>query len=151
MTSDMVLRVIVFESAANGEPSLAKVVAAGGCEVCVAATTEALADAVGSGRPQAVIFALSPGRPDDLVALRLLRRLAPELPLIIAATDASLEVRRLIQTLRPIYFAAWPVDGEELCEAVRAACQPPKREAIARTDEGQAASRPGRHHGHQPA
>jgi len=38
-------------------------------------------------------------------------------------------VRRLIQPLRPIYFAPRPVDAEELCEAVRDACGWPPREA----------------------
>jgi DNA-binding NtrC family response regulator len=127
----MAPRVIVFEAAANGEPSLAQVLVPHGCEVCQAATTESLADALASGRHHAVLFALCPDRSDDLVALRLLRHLVPEVPLIIVASDASLEVRRLIQNLRPIFFAARPVDGEELCEAIRAACEPARRECAA--------------------
>ena len=127
----MVPSVIVFEAGANGEPSLAGVLASGGCEVCAASTTEALVDAVASGRHQAVLFALCPERADDLVTLRLLRRLAPDFPLIVVASHASLEVRRLIQPLRPIYFAPRPVDGGELCEAVRDACVRPPRAASA--------------------
>ncbi len=128
----MLPSVIVFEAAVtNGEPPLAGVLANGGCEVCSASTTESLVDAVASGRHQAMLFALCPGREDDLVALRLLRRLAPDFPLIVVASHASLETRRLIQPLRPIYFAPRPVDPEELCEAVRDACLPHRREATA--------------------
>ena len=127
----MAPRVIIFEAGTNGEPPLAGVLAGSGCEVCATSTTEALVDAVASGRHQAVLFALSPERADDLVALRLLRRLAPEFPLIVVASHTSLEVRRLIQPLRPIYFAPRPVDAAELCEAVRDACVPHRREATA--------------------
>ena len=127
----MVPSVIVFEAGANGEPPLAEVLARGGCEVCAASTTESMVDGVASGRHQAVLFALCPERADDLVALRLLRRLAPDFPLIVVASDASLEVRRLIQPLRPTYFAPRPVDAEELCEAVRDACLPHRREISA--------------------
>jgi DNA-binding NarL/FixJ family response regulator len=122
----MVPRVIVFEAAANGEPPLSDLLATSGCVVCATSTTESLVDAAVSGLHQAVLFALSPGRPDDLAALRVLRRLAPDLPLIVVASDASLEVRRSIQPLRPIYFAARPVDADELCEAVHDACALPK-------------------------
>ena len=127
----MVPSVIVFEAGTDGEPALADVLASGGCEVCATSTTDALVDAVASGRHQAVLFALHPSRPDDLAALRVLRRLAPDFPLIVVAGDASLEVRRLIQPLRPIYFALRPVDPEELCEAVHDACVRPTREASA--------------------
>jgi DNA-binding NtrC family response regulator len=125
----MVPSVIVFEVEANGEPSLAGVLKNGGCEVCATSTTGSLVDAVASGRHQAVLFALCPERDDDLVTLRLLRRLAPDFPLIVVASHTSLELRRLIQALRPIYFAPRPVDAEELCEAVRDACGWPPREA----------------------
>jgi DNA-binding NtrC family response regulator len=128
---DMEPSVIVFEAGANGEPPLAGVLASGGCEVCAASTTEALVDAVASGRHQAVLFALCPERDDDLVTLRVLRRLAPDFPLVVVADHASLEVRRLIQPLRPVYFAPRPVDPKELCEAVRDACGWPPREASA--------------------
>jgi len=127
----MVPSVIVYEAGAAGESPLAGVLAAGGCEVCATSTTETLVNALATGRHHAVLFAFRPGRDDDLVALRLLRRLAPDLPLIVVASHASLEVRRLIQPLRPIYFAPRPVDPGELCEAVRDACGPPYREVSA--------------------
>ena len=146
----MVPSVIVFEAGTNGEPPLAGVLASGGCEVCAASTTEALVDAVASGRHQAVLFALCPERADDLATLRLLRRLAPDFPLIVVASHASLEVRRLIQPLRPIYFAPRPVDPEELCEAVRDACEPPKHKVPAGPKPRRDAERPGHHRGHHP-
>jgi len=129
------LRVIVFEPAADGEPPLRDLLAACGCEVSAASTADALVDAVGSGHYQVVLFAFSPDRPDDLVTLRLLRRLAADFPLVVVASDASLEVRRLIQTMRPVYFAARPVDSDELCEALRDACLPPRRAARADAEQ----------------
>ena len=147
----MVPSVIVFETGAYGEPLLAGLLATGGCEVCPTSTTEALADAVASGRHQAVLFALCPQRPDDLVALRLLRGLAPDLPLIIVASDASLEVRRLIQPLRPIYFAPRPADPEELREAVRSACEPHHRTEPSAAHSARGSTHGGRSHGTLPA
>ena len=143
--------VIVFETGTNGEPPLAGLLATGGCEVCAASTTEALVDAVASGRHQAVLFALCPGRPDDLVTLRLLRGLAPDIPLIVVASDASLEVRRLIQPLRPIYFAPRPVDPEELREAVRSACEPHGRTEPPPVHPARGTPHGGRTHGPLPA
>jgi DNA-binding NtrC family response regulator len=120
----MVPRVIVFEAVANGEPPLAPTLAAHGCEVSPVTTAQCLADVLASGRHHAVLFAFHPDRSEDLAALRLLRHLEPLLPLIVVAIDSSLEVRRFIQTMRPIYFAARPVDGDELFEAVQSACVP---------------------------
>jgi len=139
--------VIVFENGPNGEPSLADALAGSPCEVCAVSTTEGLVDAVASGRHQAVLFSFCPERDDDLVALRLLRRLAPTFPLIIVASHASLEVRRLIQPLRPIYFAPRPVDPAELCEAVRDACVRPKRDPAEPRPRREAAHH---QHGHHP-
>jgi DNA-binding NarL/FixJ family response regulator len=138
---------IVFE-AVTAETPLAGVLAAGGCAACSVRTNEELVDAVASGRHRVVLFALGPERADDLVALRLLRRLAPDFPLIVVASDASLEVRRQIQALRPIYFAPRPVDAQELCEAVRDACAPPRHSPQA-AGSGRAERAP-RHHGHHP-
>jgi DNA-binding NtrC family response regulator len=143
----MTPRVIVFEAAGDDRPLLADVLASGGCEIRSASTAEALVDGVATGRYQAVLFAFSSDRPDDLMALRLFRRLAPDLPLVIVSSDASLEVRRLIQAMRPVYFAVRPVEAEELCDAVRDACVPPKHAGAAGegTDTGE--SGPGRRRG----
>ncbi len=112
---------IIFEACPGGAP-LAGVLEAAGCDTCAVSGTEPLVDAIASGLHQVVIFVLGPDRADDIVALHLLRRLAPDFPLIVVATDGSLEVRRLIQPFRPIYFAPRPVDPDELCEAVHDAC-----------------------------
>lgn len=126
---DMEPRVILYEAAANGEPSLMPLLPACGCQAVATSTAEALMDAVTRDPQQVVLFALDSGRPDDLVTLRVLRRVAPELPLVIVATAASLEVRRLIQTLRPVYFAVRPVDAEEMHDALCAACPEPRKQS----------------------
>ncbi len=141
-------RVIVYEPVADGDPPLRDLLARSECQVFEACTADALVDAVGSGRHQVVLFAFSPDRPDDLVTLRLLRRLAADFPLVVVATDSSLEVRRLIQTMRPVYFAARPVDPDELCEALRDACLPRR---TADDDQPGTSGRPGHHSRHLPA
>jgi DNA-binding NtrC family response regulator len=121
-------RVILYEPATNGEPSLMTLLPACGCKALATATAEELVDAVTRDPSQVVLFALAPDRPDDLVTLRLLRRVAPDLPLVIVTTEATLEVRRIIQTLRPGYFSVRPVDAEELHDALCAACPDPRKE-----------------------
>ena len=126
-------RVILYEPATNGEASLMTLLPACGCQALATATAEQLVDAVTRDPSQVVLFVLAPDRPDDLVTLRLLRRVAPGLPLVIVAAEATLEARRVIQDLRPVYFAVRPVDTEELHDALCAACPDPKKERRGRT------------------
>ena len=71
--------------------------------------------------PAAVVFGLRPERSEDLGMLHLVRRVLPRVPLILLAGCESLEVQRLVQDLRPTYYAVGPLDPDELCEAVSAA------------------------------
>jgi hypothetical protein len=67
------------------------------------------------------VFALGAQCQHDLALLFLLRRVAPAVPLILVATTASLETQKMIQDLRPTYYAVRPVDRAELLEAIAAA------------------------------
>lgn len=69
----------------------------------------------------AVIYALRTDCRDDLDILRLMRRAAPDVPLVLLAAEDSLDTRKVTQILRPIYYAVCPVDGAELRDVVRAA------------------------------
>ncbi len=126
-------RIIVYESAATADPPLRSLLPDCGCRPVGVDSAEALLDEVTHGLPRLVIFSLAPGAQDDLVALRLLRRVAPDLPLVIVASEASLEVRRLIQTLRPVYFAVLPLDPEEIREVILASCPDPRKAQAAAT------------------
>jgi len=82
-------------------------------------------------RPRVLIYGLGSQLTEDIGMLRLLRRAAPILPLVLLATEGSLATQRLIQGLRPVYYAVCPIEPEELLDAVRAALarKPPRAES----------------------
>ncbi|MBI5709457.1 MAG: hypothetical protein HZC42_04020 [Candidatus Eisenbacteria bacterium] len=135
--------VLLYESSGDAD-SLMAILPACGCVPVKVATTEALLEEISVRQPGVVLFSLAPGREDDLVALRFLRRVAPDLPLVIVAGEATLEIRRAIQALRPVYFAVRPVETAELHDALCAACSTPEDRAArhrpdARADGSRAA------------
>lgn len=71
--------------------------------------------------PDVVICELTVGCREDIFMLELLRRMAPAVPLILVASEASLVTQKLVQGLRPMYYTVAPVEGLELQEAVEAA------------------------------
>ena len=71
--------------------------------------------------PDVIVYSITPRRPLDRGVLELLRRSLPRTPLVIVASEGSLETRRLIQEYRPVYYIVAPVDRAELVEAVKAA------------------------------
>ena len=135
---------LLYESSGDAD-SLMALLPACGCVAVKVATTEALLEEVSARAPSVVLFSLAPGRQDDLVALHFLRRVAPDLPLVIVAGEATLEIRRAIQALRPVYFAVRPVEAAELHDALCAAC-PPQADRAPRSRTGTRAG--GRHAAH---
>jgi two-component system nitrogen regulation response regulator GlnG len=81
--------------------------------------------------PRVVVYQLRADSSEDLGVLQLMRRVAPDVPLILLAAEGSLDTQRLVQSLRPIYYAVSPIEPAELCEAVTAALSRtrPTREA----------------------
>lgn len=71
-------------------------------------------------RPAVLICELRASRHADLAVLQLLRRMAPEVRMILIASG-SLKTERTLRELRPVYYAVQPVGEEEMIEAVRAA------------------------------
>lgn len=71
--------------------------------------------------PDVILYSITPRCPLDRGVLQLLRRSLPRTPLVIVASEGSLETQRLIQEYRPVYYAVAPVDRVELVEAVKAA------------------------------
>lgn len=92
----------------------------GGRSTVVAVSEEALLDAVLDTDPCALVHALRPDPAPDLALLRLVRRAAPALPLILLAERGSLDVQRAIVELRPAFYDVLPVDPCDVAAALEA-------------------------------
>ena len=114
-------RVVVYEaSCAEGRPSVASL-ADQGFELIDCADARSVLEQVVQGHVDALVFALCDDKGQDLGLLRLVRRAAPDLPLVLLARDDVLSVRRELQHYNPVFYADWPPDPVELREAVSAA------------------------------
>lgn len=101
-----------------------------GHDVVVCAGREALFEALAVCRPDVVIYVLGE-LPLDLGVLWVVRRIARTLPLIVLGGPTGLNARRSVQELRPIYFGMFPLEPDELSDAVRGAVGHASRGAIA--------------------
>ncbi len=108
-------------AAAPADPPVHSVLASEGFDLVSCPDARALLEEVMHRPPDAVIYALRPDCREDLGVLKLMRRAAPDVPLVLLAAEDSLDTRKITQTLRPIYYAVCPVDGAELREVVRTA------------------------------
>ena len=114
-------RVVIYEAhCAEGQPSQA-ILANQGFDLIECADARSVLEQVVQGHVDALVFALCDDKGQDLGLLRLVRRAAPELPLVLLAGDDSLAVRRELQYFNPIFYAVWPPEPIELREAVCAA------------------------------
>jgi DNA-binding response OmpR family regulator len=114
-------RVVVQVAAAAADPAIDGMLSPEGFDLISCPDARSLLEEVMCCPPDAVIYALRPDCREDLGVLRLLRRAAPDVPLVLLAAEDSLETRRATQGLRPIYYAVCPVDGAELRDVVRTA------------------------------
>lgn len=114
-------RVVLQVAAAPAEPSVRAVLEAEGFQPVSCADGRALLEEVMHRAPDAVIYALRPDCREDLGVLRLMRRAAPDVPLVLLAAEDSLDTRRITQSLRPIYYVVCPVDEAELRDVMRTA------------------------------
>jgi len=120
-TSAPTRRVVVCENHRPGVDPITDALRCEGVEASSCADGATLLEEVMRTPPDVVIFLLRPGNASDIGVLELLRRAAPVLPLVIVASSGSLDTQKLVQDLRPIYYAVWPVEGQELCAAIQAA------------------------------
>lgn len=114
-------RVVMHVTAAPADPSVLSLLEAEGLELVACSDAHALLEEVMHRLPDAVIYALRSDCREDLGVLRLMRRAAPEVPLVLLAAEDSLDTRKVTQSLRPIYYAVCPIDGAELRDVMRAA------------------------------
>jgi DNA-binding NtrC family response regulator len=90
-------------------------------EVLHCAAVESLIEEVVRHRPEVVVYELRSDFQADLAVLHLLKRAAPDLPLVLITADGSLKTERLMRELRPVYYAVQPVEPGEILDAVHSA------------------------------
>ena len=78
-------------------------------------------EAAVTGLPSVVVYALSAELETDLGFLRLLRRMQPDVEIILLADESSLAARVAIQPLRPMFCSVGPLDPAEVTGVVQAA------------------------------
>jgi DNA-binding response OmpR family regulator len=114
-----VARVAVYESN-NDDHRVASALREEGFEITSCQNSEALLEEVVQHRPGAVVYGLGEDYESDLGVLRLLRRIAPQISLVLLGGTGSLAVQRQLRSLSPVYLALDAADPAELREAVRA-------------------------------
>jgi hypothetical protein len=82
--------------------------------------SEAMISEVALHPPDVVVYEVRPGSSSDLAVLRLLRRVAPRLPLVLVGDEAAPQLG-VPGELDPSYRARLPVQDEGLREAVHTA------------------------------
>jgi len=114
-------RKLIYECFPNAEHPSLDFLRSEGFEIDSFDDFDLLLEQVMRRRPRAVVCGLRPRSPQDVGMLQLLRRVAPDLPLVLLATESSLRAQRQVQSLRPVYYAVCPVEVTELRDAVLAA------------------------------
>jgi DNA-binding response OmpR family regulator len=116
-----VSRIVVHLTAAPADPPIDSILMSEGFDLISCPDAGSLLEEVMHCQPDAVIYALRPDCREDLGVLRLMRRAAPDVPLVLLAAEDSLDTRRMTQTLRPIYYTVCPVDDVELRDVMHTA------------------------------
>jgi DNA-binding response OmpR family regulator len=124
-------RVLLSERDPEGATSIALALRAVGIEPVSCPDPKSLLEEAARQPADAVICELAVRCREDIFLLELLRRVAPSVPLILVASEGSLETQRLVLGLRPMYYAVGPLEGPELREAVEAALAPRNRPTAA--------------------
>ncbi len=114
-------RVVLCSCDRSTGSALQACLAAPDADVLDCPAVESLIEEVVRHRPEVVVYELRADRQADLAVLHLLKRAAPDLPLVLITAEGSLESERLIRELRPVYYAVQPVEPDEILDAVRAA------------------------------
>ena len=78
-------------------------------------------EAAATDSPSVAIYALGADFETDLGILRLLRRMRPEIEIVLLADQSTLPARVAVQPLRPMFCSVGPLDADEVTGVVRAA------------------------------
>jgi DNA-binding NtrC family response regulator len=84
-------------------------------------SSQVLLEEIVQKRPAVVLLGFRSHHAEDLGVLQLVRRVSPDVPLVLIADQGSLDAQRFAQRVRPIYYAVSPVDPSELRDALSAA------------------------------
>ncbi len=117
----MASRVVIYEACSDDEHPAATMLLGQGFQVVTCSEGQELLEEVVQRHPDALVYAMCEDPEEDLGLLQLIRRAAPDLPIVILAADESIATRRHVLNLRPIYYSVWPAEAGELREAVVAA------------------------------
>jgi len=115
----MSIRIVVCDPLHDGCDEACQSFAGDGLEFENVEDGERLLEAVIAHPPDVVIYCLRPDIDADLAVLHLFRRVAPDAPLILLARDGTLDTRKAVQSLRPLFYAVAPFDTDELKDVVR--------------------------------
>jgi DNA-binding NarL/FixJ family response regulator len=111
-------RVIILDLARATSGMSIEELRAAGWEVELCPGVGWLLEAAVRHQPAAVVFSASALAPEDVAVLRLLKRAAPSLALIVVGPPDSLEFRRQLQEVNPSYYAVAPTDPGEIHDAL---------------------------------
>jgi DNA-binding NtrC family response regulator len=114
-------RVVLCACGASSRDALRGALEPSEFDLVCCAQGDALLEEALARRPDTVVYELRSDAPADLALLRLLRRVMPDVPLVLMAGDESLATQKLVRELRPIYYAVEPLDAGEILSAVRSA------------------------------
>lgn len=88
-------------------------------EVIASTTCETMLEEALQRPPDLILCRQGTPGTADPATLRLLRRLAPDTPLVVLSESTSLEALRLAQEFRPVFFVLEPSEPAELREILR--------------------------------
>lgn len=74
------------------------------------------------GRYGAMVLGLHSAEAEDVDVIPMINRIDRRLPIVVVASDESLELERRARSGKLFYYAVRPVDGDEIKEAIREAC-----------------------------
>jgi DNA-binding NtrC family response regulator len=112
-------RIVVHEPRQSHE-DYESILAGQGHDLVVCEDRESLFAAIAEKRPDLFVYVLG-DLLMDLPVLSVIRRVAPQIPLILLGGPAGLEARRSVQELKPTYYGVFPLDPMELADAARSA------------------------------
>ena len=115
--------VVICASDASGPPALRGAIESLGFDVDAFSTFADALRGLARTSPDVVVIELADCDPECIRMLQLLRRSAPQTPLVIVSQDGSLGARAACQPLRPFYYAVPPISKDELRSALNSALE----------------------------
>ncbi|HEU4333299.1 MAG TPA: hypothetical protein VFT32_02275 [Candidatus Eisenbacteria bacterium] len=114
------LRVVMCACGTQGAETLGEMLEADGCITVRCSNHETLLEELVRAPVDAIVFGFAPSCSLEPALLRMIRRLHPDVPLVIAAPNATLEMERMFRDYRPLFVAVPPWERSELRDVVRA-------------------------------